>query len=1258
MKKMLNLLIYVMMMGVMGTVALAAEGITELRSGSVWQGAAFGDLGGQTGITGDNFKIVENNNGTVDISVSNNKGKIAGSSDGFLFYYQELERGDNFEFSARVNIGSYNANSQVSFGLMVRDEILINENNGKYNTDYIAAGPLGLSREAEYTFNRRNGKLEREGKFAANPMPGTTLDIKMKKAGDAYELTVGDEEPVVIPEFDFSGEKLYVGMYAVRNTSVNFSDIKLDVDKNTVTNLEVVEPTKTEYLPGEELDLRGIEVTAEYEGSGRTVLSSDDYIVSGFDSTEAGEKEVAIHYNGITEIVKVDVVLLSISQLNVKYYPVKTEYYRGDILETLGLEVEADYNNGYIYKDLASEEYKIYVEGTLVDAENPFEFDKSGDYKMEIVSAERAEAKTTLTITVSNARLRKIEVAELPEVTQYFLDDELDLDGMVAYAVYSNGSKVRLRREDYTVSGFSSDKSGNKTVRVSHKNKRGSFKVNVKEKESLGLKVTAYPKTTVDTGSKLDLDTIVVEELYDNGDLGAVDGISIDTGSVDTSIPGVYEIRITSDNKKIEAATLEVTVRDAVETQWKDIVFGQSTNSTRNYVKKGSEHVEVTALIGGGKITGDHDGISFYYVELDAADNFTLSADINVAEYAKKPHDGQESFGIMARDAIGQNLDSAVFASNMAAIGGFSGGTRDDNGTQLFVRSGVEAPNGEGSQGVQRVMMDNERPGPSNTPYRLTLSKTNSGFTGRIDDGEEFVIYEPEVLTMQNDKMYVGFYAARLATIEVSNIDLQVSVAATDAPKVEKPLEAMTPAVEIESLVRVSEDEYNLMVRPNVDGVVSVKMGSRVIASEVAATKGKLLEVPAMLSDTNTSFSVVFIPEDTQLLTSYDMVVENFTVEMRNYRDGGDIFVSPEGSAKGSGTRENPLDLDTAIDFVEAGQRIVLLEGVYLRHTALEILKYNDGRKDAMKHLVADAGTRPVIDFDRVGRGMVHSGNYWHVYGIDFARSAGNYKGYTLGGNHNIIELSRFYENGDTGFQMSRTDLGASIDEWPSYNLVLNSDSFNNVDPSENNADGFGAKLTLGRGNVFDGCMAYNNIDDGWDLYTKVGGGAIGSVVIRNSVAYNNGYVMGRKPGLGDGNGFKLGGEGVHVPHLITNSVSFGNIANGYSSNSNPGVIAKDNIAFNNQRNALFVTYTDIKEDFQVEGFVSIHMDNPLDEVRDNVPQENYNETNFFFNGKVSENTEGKKLKEADYTNVDMPEVVSRNADGSINFDFLGNLSK
>src|SRR5690606_17901910 len=231
---------------------------------------------------------------------------------------------------------------------------------------------------------------------------------------------------------------------------------------------------------------------------------------------------------------------------------------------------------------------------------------------------------------------------------------------------------------------------------------------------------------------------------YDNGELEAItdNEYSLDSSSFNAEAAGEYKLMITSNNEQLPALELIVHVRDAAPVEWKSIRFGQSTSASNNTIEVDEEGIVTLKAVGGsaGKVTGDHDGISFYYVELDAVeDNFELSADIKVIEYAKSPdHDGQESFGIMARDAIGTANDSSVFASNIAAIGGYSGGTRNPNGTQLFVRTGIESPDGSGSQGITPVMLQQDRPTIANTypnqPYRLKLSKTNSVFVGQIND--------------------------------------------------------------------------------------------------------------------------------------------------------------------------------------------------------------------------------------------------------------------------------------------------------------------------------------------------------------------------------------------------------------------------------------------------------------------------------------------------------------------------------------------
>lgn len=294
--------------------------------------------------------------------------------------------------------------------------------------------------------------------------------------------------------------------------------------------------------------------------------------------------------------------------------------------------------------------------------------------------------------------------------------------------------------------------------------------------------------------------------------------------------------------------------------------------------------------------------------------------------------------------------------------------------------------------------------------------------------------------------------------------------------------------------------------------------------------------------------------------------------------------------------------------------------------------------------LVATPGAKVIVDFDKKTEGVVFSGNHWHIKGIDFVRSAANTKGFTIGGSYNTIEFCNFYENGDTGLQISRTDtLENDKSKWPSYNLILNCTSFDNRDPSDNNADGFAAKLTSGEGNVFSGCIAHNNIDDGWDLYTKAGTGAIGAVVIEDSIAHSNGVLTDGTVGSGDKNRFKLGGEGIHVPHIIKNSLAYNNEAFGFTSNSNPGVIAIDNVSYDNVRNLGFTTYINITPDFTINGFVFYQ-----GHERDNYPETTVADNNYMFNGSASVNKSGEEFTAADFEKLNLTIPYERDENGDI----------
>lgn len=151
------------------------------------------------------------------------------------------------------------------------------------------------------------------------------------------------------------------------------------------------------------------------------------------------------------------------------------------------------------------------------------------------------------------------------------------------------------------------------------------------------------------------------------------------------------------------------------------------------------------------------------------------------------------------------------------------------------------------------------------------------------------------------------------------------------------------------------------------------------------------------------------------------------------------------------------------------------------------------------------------------------------------------------------------------GLRERRFDTGRRIGFWlgrGAHNLVLNCDAYRNHDyTSEDgrggNVDGFGFHAPKGSvGNVFRGCRAWFNSDDGFDFITTTE-----PVIAENCWAFYNGYDSTFKS-LADGNGFKAGGYAREpasriadpVPrHVVRYCVASRNKASGFYANHQPG---------------------------------------------------------------------------------------------------------
>ena len=97
--------------------------------------------------------------------------------------------------------------------------------------------------------------------------------------------------------------------------------------------------------------------------------------------------------------------------------------------------------------------------------------------------------------------------------------------------------------------------------------------------------------------------------------------------------------------------------------KWNFVTYGTSVD-TRHNGYSGSieeENLSLWCLRGKGKLVpASTDGLAFYYTVIDPEqENFTLCADVLVESWTFS--NGQDGFGLMACDSIGENGDEKSF---------------------------------------------------------------------------------------------------------------------------------------------------------------------------------------------------------------------------------------------------------------------------------------------------------------------------------------------------------------------------------------------------------------------------------------------------------------------------------------------------------------------------------------------------------------------------------------------------------------------
>ncbi len=290
---------------------------------------------------------------------------------------------------------------------------------------------------------------------------------------------------------------------------------------------------------------------------------------------------------------------------------------------------------------------------------------------------------------------------------------------------------------------------------------------------------------------------------------------------------------------------------------------------------------------------------------------------------------------------------------------------------------------------------------------------------------------------------------------------------------------------------------------------------------------------------------------------------------------GASWYVAPTGNDEQPGTLEQPFATVTRAQQAAApGDTVFLRGGTYslqesqIAQTrgifARAIVLDKSGTRDQPITYRAYQDEQPIFECsalkpkDKRVTIFYVSGSWLRLIGLEVNGVQVTQRGHTQSiciesqGSHNIFERLRLHDGQAIGIYHVRG----------SDNLFLNCDAWNNWDNvSEDgrggNVDGFGCHPTPGStGNVFRGCRAWFNSDDGYDCIS-----ASESVTFEQCWAMYNGYNA-KFERLADGNGFKIGGYGSlqadklpkTIPrHVTVDCLAVRNKANGFYANHHPG---------------------------------------------------------------------------------------------------------
>lgn len=385
------------------------------------------------------------------------------------------------------------------------------------------------------------------------------------------------------------------------------------LENKVVEKIELLTDLKTNYFVGDSMESTEIKIKVTYENQTSEEITITKDMISGFDTSTAGNKKITVTYKEKSVEASYTVTAVQATEFTVNK-TLKSTYYTGDEFEP-NITLSVTYNNSTSRNNIPLESSMISGFDTNEPGNKKFtitieNISKEFDYSVELLVLTNVELessfKTTyfvgetldttngkLKLTYNSGKIETIPITEnmilnfstpyiknttmqvvygdftinvpyvvktvvlssieitTPFKLEYFEGDPLDTIGGKLKLTYNNNTTETIDITESMVQNFSTTTSGTKKLTIYHNGKHVDACYTVKKLVATSLEIKSSFKTRYLKNETLCLDGGTIEYILNNGDTATIAITeNMISGFLSTST-GMFEMSITYYSKTI-----------------------------------------------------------------------------------------------------------------------------------------------------------------------------------------------------------------------------------------------------------------------------------------------------------------------------------------------------------------------------------------------------------------------------------------------------------------------------------------------------------------------------------------------------------------------------------------------------------------------------------------------------------------------------------------------------------------------------------